>query len=76
MPNLTLPNILPSNVPLTPLKTLSLGSRWLSEADSRLDATAYAAGSLAALDSIERCGLPTLSFHWKTTDHRSVTFGG
>jgi type I restriction enzyme S subunit len=46
-----------------PLKTLSLGSRWLSEGDSRLDATAYAAGSFAALDAIERCGLLSSPFN-------------
>src|SRR5690349_1531223 len=40
-----------------PVKTLTLGSRWLSEGDSRFDATAYAAGAFAALDAIERCGL-------------------
>ncbi len=40
-----------------PLKTLTLGSRWLSEGDSRFDATAYEAGAFAALDAIERCGV-------------------
>jgi type I restriction enzyme, S subunit len=39
------------------LKTLTLGSRWLSEGDSRFDATAYEAGAFAALDAIEKCGL-------------------
>src|SRR6266699_3507282 len=40
-----------------PLKTLTLGSRWLSEGDSRFDATAYEAGAFAAIDAIERCGV-------------------
>lgn len=39
----------------------SIGSKWLYEADSRFDASAYSEGAFRALEEIEACGFPTES---------------
>ena len=40
------------------LRTLSVASKWLTEADSRLDATSYAEGSQQVLEQLDSFGLP------------------
>jgi type I restriction enzyme S subunit len=44
------------------VRHFSIGSKWLYEEDSRLDATTYAEGAFFILEEIETCNFPKDSF--------------